>query len=197
MGAYSTLGKHEMLKALKGTNPTAPITYAGLYDEAAALTGVTGVAATDIFTKVTHGLSNGDLVVLRSLTGGAGLRTEYPYFVISAAADTFQLSETPGGAAVDFTTDVSSVSVVKLVELSGGSPAYARKSITFSDPVIGSMDSSNAPVFDCAAGAVVNYVGFFSAITAGQLNGLDAVTEETFGGQGTYTLTDADLDLNA
>jgi hypothetical protein len=194
---YSTLGKHEMLKALKGTNPTTPITHAGLYDESAALTGVTGVAATDIFTKVGHGLSNGNLVVLRSLSGGSGLREEYPYFIIGVTADTFQLSEIPGGSAFNFTTDVTSASVVKLVELSGGSPAYARKSVTFSDPVEGSMDSSNQPVFDCAAGAVVNYVGFFSALTAGVVLGIDQVTEETFGAQGTYTLLDADLDLNA
>jgi len=59
------------------------------------------------------------------------------------------------------------------------------------------MDSSTQPVLDCPAGAVVNYVGFFSAVTAGVLCGIDAVTEETFGAQGTYTLTDADLDLNA
>jgi hypothetical protein len=195
--AYSTLGKHEMLKALKGTNPTTPITHVGLYDENPVLAGVTGVAATDIFTKVSHGLSNGDLVVLRTLVGGAGLREEYPYFVIGVAGNTFQLSETPGGSAHNFTTDVSSVSVVKLVELAGGSPAYARKTIALSDPVEGSMDSSDQPVLDCPAGAVVNYVGFFSAVTAGVLLGLDDVTQETFGAQGTYTLTDADLDLNA
>jgi len=195
--SYSTLGKHEMLKALKGTNPTTPITHVGLYDENPALTGVTGVAATDIFTKVGHGLSNGDLVVLRTLVGGVGLREEYPYFVVGVAGNTFQLSETPGGSAHNFTTDVSSVSVVKLVELAGGSPAYARKTTAFSDPVEGSMDNSDQPVLDCPAGAVVNYVGFFSAVTAGVLLGLDDVTEETFGAQGTYTLTDADLDLNA
>ena len=82
--------------------------------EASPLTGVTGVAATDIFTKVGHGLVNGNLVVLRSLTGGAGLVVESPYYVIAAAADTFQLSLTSGGAAVDFTTDVTTASVVKL-----------------------------------------------------------------------------------
>jgi len=194
--SYSTLGKHEMLKALKGTNPTTPITHVGLYNENPALTGVTGVAATDIFTKVGHGLSNGDLVVLRTLVGGVGLREEYPYFVVGVAGNTFQLSETPGGSAYNFTTDVSSVNVVKLVELAGGSPAYARKTIALSDPVEGSMDNSDQPVLDCPAGAVVNYVGFFSAITAGVLLGLDDVTQETFGAQGIYTLTDTDLDLN-
>jgi hypothetical protein len=194
---YSTAGKNLMLAALVGTNPTMPITHAGLYDEAAALTSVTGVASTDLLTKVGHGLSNGDLVVLRALTGGTGLREEYPYYVVGVSGNNFQLSETSGGTAHDFTTDISSVSVVKLVEISGGSPAYARKSVTWNAPVEGSIDDSNVPVFDVPAAAVVNYVGFFSAVTAGTLCGIDPVTEETFGAQGTYTLTDADCDLNA
>jgi hypothetical protein len=194
---YTAAGKNLMLSAMKGTNPTTQITHAGLFDEAAALTSVTGVAATDIFTKVSHGLTNGNLVVLRSLTGGTGLFNEFPYYVIGVAGDTFQLSQISGGSAVNFTTDVSSVSVVKLVEISGGSPAYARKAIAFNTPVDGSMDdSTNGAVFDCPAGAVVNYAGFFSAVTAGTLNAIDPVTEETFGAQGTYTLTNADLDLN-
>lgn len=195
--AYSTAGKNLMLNALIGTNPTTPITHAGLYDENAAIASVTGVAATDILTKVGHGLTNGNLVVLRSLTGGAGLVVEYPYYIVGVSGNDFQLSTLSGGSPFNFTTDISSVSVIKLVELSGGSPAYARKSITWNAAVEGSIDDSNVPVFDCAAGAVVNYVGFFSAVTAGTLLGIDSVTEETFGAQGTYTLTDADCDLNA
>lgn len=194
---YSTLGKHEMLKALKGTNPTTPITHAGLFDEGTPIASVTGVASTDILTKVGHGLSNGDLVVLRSLSGGAGLIEEYPYFVVNVNGDDFELSTIPAGSTFDFTTDITSVEVVELVEISGGAPAYIRKALTLSDPVEGSMDSSNTPVIDCPAAAVVNYVGFFSAESAGVLCGIDPVTEETFGAQGTYTLTDADLDLNA
>jgi len=181
---------------LKGTNPTDPITHVGLYDEDAAITSVTGVATTDLLTKAGHGLSNGDLVVLRSLSGGAGLIEEFPYFVIGVSGDDFQLSKIPAGSAVDFTTDITDVSIVELVEISGGSPAYERKAVTFNGADDGSIDSSNQPVLDVPAGAVVNYVGFFSALTAGILHGIADVVEETFGAQGTYTLTDADLDLN-
>ena len=194
---YSTLGKNLMLDALKGTNPTDPITHAALFDESAVITSVTGVASTDLLTKAGHGLSNGDLVVLRSLSGGAGLVEEFPYFVIGVSGDDFQLSKIPAGSAVDFTTDITDVSVVKLVEISGGSPAYEREVINFNAAADGSIDSSDQPIFDIPAGAVVNYVGFFSALTAGILHGIAAVVEETFGAQGTYTLTDADLDLNA
>lgn len=194
---YSVDGKDLMLKALKGTTPSVPITHAALFDEATAITSVTGVAATDTLTKVGHGLANGNLVVLRALTGGAGLIEEFPYFVVNVSGNDFKLSKLSGGSAVDFTSDISSTSVIKLVEISGGTPAYARKSITFSDPVGGSMASSNQPVFDVPAAAVVNYCGFFSAVTSGTLLGIDQVTEETFGAQGTYTLTSATLDLNA
>lgn len=82
-------------------------------------------------------------------------------------------------------------------ELSGGSPAYARKSITWNAASGGSMDDSNVPVFDVPASSTVSYVGFWSALTTGTFYGSANVTDEVFSAQGTYTLTDADLDLNA
>ena len=132
---YTTAGKNLMLNALKGTNPTTPVTHVGLFDEAAAITTVTGVAASDLFTKAGHGLVNGDLVVLRALVGGTGLREEYAYYVVGVAGNDFQLSEVSGGAAHDFTTNVTSVSVIKLAEIAGGAPAYARVAIAFNAAV--------------------------------------------------------------
>jgi hypothetical protein len=82
-------------------------------------------------------------------------------------------------------------------EVSGGSPAYARKANTWNAAAAGTLDNSNAPVFDVPAGTTVTHVGFWSASSAGTLYAYAAVTNETFGAQGTYTLTDADLDLNA
>ena len=82
-------------------------------------------------------------------------------------------------------------------EVSGGSPAYARKAITWNAANAGSMDDSNVPVFDVPASTTVAYVGFWSAVTTGTFYGYADVTDEVFAAQGTYTLTDADLDLNA
>jgi hypothetical protein len=82
-------------------------------------------------------------------------------------------------------------------EISGGAPAYARKANTWSAAAAGSMDNSNAPVFDIPAGATVAFVGFWSLATGGTFYGYASVTSETFAAQGTYTVTDADLDLNA
>lgn len=72
-------------------------------------TGLTGVASTDIFTLTAHGFAIGDAVVIPTLFGGAGLTAGKRYYVIAAnfAANTFQLALTAGGAAVNYTTDVT------------------------------------------------------------------------------------------
>lgn len=75
-------------------------------------------------------------------------------------------------------------------ELSGGSPAYARKSLTWAAASSGSVAISNDPVFDVEGGDTVSYVGLWSAATSGTFYGAANVTDETFGAQGTYTLTD-------
>ena len=82
-------------------------------------------------------------------------------------------------------------------EVAGGAPAYARKANAWNAAAAGALDNSNAPVFDVPGGTTVTHVGFWSAAVGGQLLAYAAVTNESFGEQGTYTLTDADLDLNA
>ena len=69
----------------------------------------TAVAATtqivgDTITKVTHGLTNGTKIALDSIVSTTGINNYTTYYVISAAADTFQISLTLGGAAVDLLT---------------------------------------------------------------------------------------------
>jgi len=82
-------------------------------------------------------------------------------------------------------------------EVSGGSPAYAREAISWNTASAGVLDSSNQPVFDVPGGTTITHTGFWTAISAGTMHASANVTDETFGGQGTYTMTDADLDLNA
>ena len=81
-------------------------------------------------------------------------------------------------------------------EISGGSPAYARKAGTWNAAAAGSLDNSNVPAFDVPAGTTVAFVGFWSAVTGGTFYGFIDVTDEVFAGQGVYTLTDADIALN-
>jgi hypothetical protein len=119
---YSTAGKHLMLNALKGTNPTTPITHVSLH---------------------------------------------------TAAPNDSGSNEVTGGT-------------------------YARVAIAFNSPSAGVMDdSTNGATFNVPASTTVTHVGFWSASTAGTFLGYADITDETFTGAGTYTLSDVDLDLNA
>lgn len=79
-----------------------------------SVTGVSGltrgtnyVAATDdTFTLSAHGLSNGDTIVFSSLGDavGTGLTINTIYYIISSAANTFEISTSSGGVKVDITT---------------------------------------------------------------------------------------------
>jgi hypothetical protein len=82
-------------------------------------------------------------------------------------------------------------------EVSGGSPAYARKAINWNAATGGTIDDSTAPVFDVPAGTTVAYVGLWDATTVGNWLGYADVTDEAFAAQGTYTVTDMDQNLNS
>lgn len=82
-------------------------------------------------------------------------------------------------------------------EVSGGSPAYARKSVTWGSASGGSKAASNQPQFDVPASTTITHVGFWSAATSGTFYGSAAITSETFAAQGTYTLTSVSMNLNA
>ncbi len=82
-------------------------------------------------------------------------------------------------------------------EISGGSPAYIRKAITWGAAGSGTMDMNGTAVLDVPSSTTVAYVGFWSAESNGTFYGAADVTDEVFANQGTYSLTDADLDLNA
>lgn len=70
-------------------------------------------------------------------------------------------------------------------EATGGTPAYARKPITWTDNGDGTW-TSNALVFDIPAGSFT-HLGFFSAATAGTfLEGVEAPVTATE--QSTFTI---------
>jgi hypothetical protein len=89
-------------------------------------------------------------------------------------------------------------------EVTGGTPAYARKACTWGAAASGSKNLSASVTFDVPAGVTVSHFGTWSAATAGTFYGGDALRDgsnnpvtETFGGQGTYTMTTATLTINA
>ena len=61
--------------------------------------------AGDTVTEVGHGLSNGDEVSFATIVSTTGIVINNIYYVVNAAADTFQVATTPGGAARPLTTN--------------------------------------------------------------------------------------------
>lgn len=78
-------------------------------------------------------------------------------------------------------------------ELTGGSPAYARKTLSFGSTTSG--DWAGTATFDVPSGSTVNTVGFYTASSGGSPIHTETVTSEVYGAQGTYALTvNADVD---
>lgn len=61
-------------------------------------------------------------------------------------------------------------------ELTGGSPAYARKSVTWGAASGGVVANTNSQVFDVPAGSDVEYVGLWSLSSAGTFFGAFAAS---------------------
>lgn len=194
---YTAAGKNLMLNALKGTNPATPVTHVGLAQQQTGL-AVTGVNSSDVLTATAHGYANGDLVVFTALTGGAGLAVGSPYFVIGVTANTFQVARTVGGAAVDLVSDITVTSTVaRLVEVAGGTPAYARQAITYGASVDGAIAFAGTLSFEIPAGVTVAWGLLHSAVSGGTILAISNVTDEAFAGAGQYILSASTLDLNA
>lgn len=72
-------------------------------------------------------------------------------------------------------------------EVTGGAPAYARKSLTWGAPSNGVVTAT--VTFDVPAGVTVVGAGVHDALTAGNYLDGGTVTSQNFGTQGTYALT--------
>lgn len=75
-----------------------------ILDAIGTLTATFTAATTDVITSASHGLKNGDMVVLTTTdTLPASLATATGYFVINASTNTFKLSLTSDGSSVNIT----------------------------------------------------------------------------------------------
>jgi hypothetical protein len=120
-------------------------------------------------------------------TGGANaLRTSSGASVISAATYVSLHTADPG------TTGAS--------EATGGSPAYARKSITWNSPTFSSgtetITSSVAVTFDVPAGTYA-YFGLWDASSGGNYIMGGTCTSQTFSSQGQYQISSGQLSVTA
>jgi hypothetical protein len=75
-------------------------------------------------------------------------------------------------------------------ELTGGTPAYARKPIAWNTAAAGNLDDTAPTVFDVAGGTTIRFLGFWSAISAGTFYGSAALGA---GAPKMFTATTADV----
>lgn len=98
------------------------------------------------------------------------------------------LSDAYKGAATYAALYTTAPSATQGTEPSGGSPAYARKSLTWGSSSNGVV-SATAVTFDVPSGATIVGAGVHTAITAGTYLDGASVTSQAFASQGTYQLT--------
>lgn len=74
-------------------------------------------------------------------------------------------------------------------EVTGGSPAYARKAITWAAASGSQVSNSAQVVFDVPTSTTIRFLGYWSASTGGTFYGSRALdANQTYSSQGTYTL---------
>lgn len=139
---------------------------------------VTGTESTNLINHSGHTFVNGDQVVFSAITGGAGLTVGTIYFVVSSVAGvSYQLSATTGGAAINFTTDISAGTIGRgfgqtgalFLHKTGNLPALTgtmliTDSEDFAQPAHGPLSGFSCAFFGTTSGM---YLGKLSELTSG------------------------------
>lgn len=153
---------------------------------------ITGTAASDIINHAGHTFLDNDPITFPSLTGGAGLTAVTTYFVRNSVPGvSYQVSATSGGAAINFTTDISAGTVGRafgttgsnFVHKTGNLPALTGTLLlTDSEDYALPGHTSNAG-FDCAFFATSTnlYLGKLSELTSGATSWPSLVTSNLLG----------------
>lgn len=169
---------------------------AGVSVETWSALAATGTASTDTVSSTAHGYADGDRVYFVSLTGGSGLTAGTIYYVRDKTTDDFKLASVPGGAAVDFSSDISAAQVRKV-----SSGAVSGACATAGVYVV-TLSATNAAA---ETGTRVFVIGIDSeaapaAVDSGSLSadwGIDVVTREVtppLAGAGIGQATSPDAD---
>jgi len=76
-------------------------------------------------------------------------------------------------------------------EATGGSPAYARKAVTWAAASAGTRaNGTSSLVFDVAAGSTILFAGYWDAISAGNFYGYSGIGASLLGGNGAAATSD-------
>jgi hypothetical protein len=83
-------------------------------DASVTFTGVTGDAGTDILTVTGHNFVDNQAVLFSGVVGGAAVNWALLRFVRDVSGSTFKVAASSGGAALDFTSNITAGSVVAI-----------------------------------------------------------------------------------
>lgn len=159
---------------------------------------VTGVAATDVISDAGHPYVDNDPITFTAITGGAGLTAGTTYFVRSSVAGvSYQVSATTGGAAINFTTDISAGTVGRAFGTSlnlfshktGNLTALTGTLLLNNSLYLANPGHSANSGFDCAAFATTTnlYFGKLSELTVGAVTWPSLISSNILGGASDVT----------
>lgn len=99
------VGRYAGVRFIESTNAAS---FAAVDGPALTTAGNAAIASTDLITATAHGLQAGDRIKITALTGGTGLTQGNTYYVVApVTANTFKVSSTLNGAAINITADSS------------------------------------------------------------------------------------------
>jgi hypothetical protein len=158
---------------------------------------VTGTESTNLINDSGHTYVNGTPLIFKNITGGAGLVAGTPYFVVSAVAGvSYQLAATSGGAAINFTTDISSAEIGRawgttgsnFVHKTGNLPVLVGtllltdsedRAIPTNSPLNGGVLNGNSCAFFATNSNF--YLGLLSELTSGAVTWPSLTTANVLG----------------
>lgn len=134
--------------------------------------------ASDIITKASNGLANGDIVELTSLGTVTGVSLNTPYYVVGLAGDDFSLATNLGGSAINLTGanttpptykktfDITTSPVTGAIYVGGAGDVIALPA-SHPDTNVTTVQSLGAQKFVCVAGQIIpgNFKKVFSTDT--------------------------------
>jgi hypothetical protein len=106
------------------------------------MTGITSNVTTNLFTKTNHGIPNGTPIAFSALSTTTGITTYTVYYVVNAAASTFQIELAPGSGPIDLTgTNGTNIAIIYPNEIMSINP-----NVSFTLKIPASAAGSNVTV---------------------------------------------------
>lgn len=147
-------------------------------------------------TLTEHGYSTGDLLYVKSVTGGTGSMVKAGEFlyVKKESTSVIKLSQTSSFVAEKWSVEISAMVTEKVVEVSGGT--YKRiKAKWNAIAANGQIEDTEKHEIPCKSGTVVDCVSMHTAETSGGIRKMEKVTKETVLGSEHYAINNSELDL--